>query len=349
MRKKVTTRKKIPVKNDPNLKLFRYLPRESKTPSLCEAAVQKDERALKWVPEELKTWNICLTAVLSDGLMLQYVPLNLRTEEICLESVKQDGYSLKFVPKKFKTAEICEAAIEQSGAALEFVPSTLITKEMCFTALQHYSMRKYSKLQFVPPKFLSKELYLCAVETNPYELDYVPMEYRTLEVCRAAVIQVPEMIVHVPAEHQTTGLCLSIFETIWKEWNELPVYPLQEEFITNEIKILALQNSIQAKGYLTDKNEKLKLFAIKNQNNEAEQVEINICLHKFCLHINNILGNLKACTVVPSAFEPDDLYITRIKTKDNGVVFVPIDLQTAVDLNVLSQELLKEIEFVKCL
>ena len=346
MRKKVTIEKQYPVKNDPDLKSFKHLPRESKTPSLCEAAVQKDERALKWVPEELKTWNICLTAVLADGIMLEYVPLNLRTEEICLEAVKQDGYALKFVPKKYKTAEICEAATEQSGAALEFIPAELITRELCFTAVQHQSMRKYSKLQFVPKELLSKELCLCAVEANPYELDYVPMEFRTYKVCRAAVMQIPEMIEYVPAEHQTTGLCISVFETAW---NELPVYPVPDEFITNELRLFALQNSILAKEYFTGESEKFKLIAIKNQDNEVEQVEIDLCILEFCIHINNILGNLKACRYVPSAFDPEDLYITNIKTKETGLVFLPIYLQTAVDLNVVSQKLLKQMELVETL
>jgi len=184
------------------------------------------------------------------------------------------------------------------------------------------------------------------VETNPYELDYVPMEYRTLEVCRAAVIQVPEMIDHVPAEYQTTSLCLTVFETAW---NEFPVFPVPDEFITNEIRLLAMQNNIQAKEYLMDKNKKFKLFAMKNQNNEVEQFEIDLCLHEFCKRINGILGNLNACGSVPSAFDPDDLYLTKIVTKDHGIVVVTIDLQTAIDLNVLSQKLLKDMEFVKCL
>ena len=348
MKRKVTTRKKYSGNSDLNIKLFKYWPDYEKTKRISEEAVRKDGRALRYVPDKLKDWNMVLTAVIFDGTLLQYAPDYLRTEEICLEAVKQNGYALKWVPKIHKNSEILEAAVEQNGTALEFCPAEKITKELCYTALSHQTMRKYSKLQFVPPRFYSKELFLLAVEMNPYELDAVPMEFRKDEkICRAAVLQIPEMIEHVPAEYQNTSLFLAIFETIL---NDYPVYPVPGDFISGEMRIFALQNSILAKEYLMSKNEKFKLLAVKNQkNNEVDQFEIDLYLHEFCTHINNILGNLSRCSSVPRAFDPDDLYITKILTKDNGNVIVIIDLQTAIDLNVYSQKLLKETEFVACL
>ena len=142
--------------------LFIFVPKELKSPELCELAVKSHGFALAYVPKELRTPELCelaIKGVLGQGGNLQFAPYELRTQELCEIAVKDKGYALEHVPEELKTLEMCEYAVSRDGYNLEFVPNEFRTFQICDVALQNVFKGRVDKVlnAFVPEEF-HKEL-----------------------------------------------------------------------------------------------------------------------------------------------------------------------------------------------
>ncbi len=131
---------------------LRWAPKQTRTPALCLAAVQKNGRALAHV--KAQTPEICLAAVQQNGRALAHVKdqtpalqmaavlengcalLEVReqTFEICMAAVNREGYALQYV--KAQTPEICLAAVQQNCLALRYVHEQ--TPALCLAAVHKY-------------------------------------------------------------------------------------------------------------------------------------------------------------------------------------------------------------------
>ena len=100
-----------------------WVPVESRTAQICNAAVSNDPDALKYIPQD-KTWGreLCRAAVQQSGSSLEFVPPSWKDEQLCLLAVQQIGDALQWVPPELRTIEICRVALSNDPAALEYVP-----------------------------------------------------------------------------------------------------------------------------------------------------------------------------------------------------------------------------------
>ena len=82
------------------------VPKEFRTPELCEIAVRKYGRALQYVPKKLRTPELCKIAVSNDAFALQYVPIDeLSSEdyfEICKIAVSVNSIAIEVIPDELK-------------------------------------------------------------------------------------------------------------------------------------------------------------------------------------------------------------------------------------------------------
>lgn len=248
--------------DDPTSPFFWYnrlneLGKQAQTERLVYEAVSSFNAAdqyhliLKLVAKKYLTREICEIAVHKNGLNLEYVPENFRDEDISFVAVSNNGDALRSVPDSIlcgeKGYELCCVAVRNSatGNAVEYVPRGLMKakkgKSICKAAVR---ANGYA-IEWVPKKFLSKELVQSALEAPVPEckslwyesiLSLIPEKYISKEVVATSVRRWPESIEDAPVECITPELCIELVENDPMNLKYIPLNMMNRRLIDNALK-----------------------------------------------------------------------------------------------------------------
>lgn len=167
---------------------LKYIPSDVHTQELCDAAVKGACWALEFVRDEFKTYDNCYSAVRRNGQTLQFVPDALIDEAMCLAAVKARYPCLNFIPRRFLTRDLCYIAVKGDGADVKNVPEEFMSSELAYLAITSpaqsnpTSNMAGSNIQYVPARFLTREIILEALRRCPGIYGRVPAELITPEL-----------------------------------------------------------------------------------------------------------------------------------------------------------------------
>jgi hypothetical protein len=195
------------VKHVPDL--FQYIPRKFKTKSICEAAVKAYPRDLEFVPNHLKTEKMCLSCVRRDDLCIKYVPQNMFNQKICELCV---DWMIEYIPKQFWTQKLFDHAVKKSSYSIRFVPPKFQTWEMCMCAVKDGDDCDCAYF-YMPEKFKTHELSMFVVENYGTALRNVPESAKTRDVCLAAVNNDEYALQYVPNRWRDKDMCETVFRS----------------------------------------------------------------------------------------------------------------------------------------
>jgi hypothetical protein len=188
---------------------LKFIAKDVQGQELVDAAIKKCCWAIKYARDEFKTYENCLSAVTTNGATIQHVPSKFQTKEMCEEAVKVNYYCLKYIPKEHITKELCETAVKSYGENIKDVPDEFMSTELAFIAIQpnsNYSdTTTGSNIQFIPAKYITRELILESVRSCCMTYSTIPKECITEEIEDEVLDISPYTIQHMK---QTPERCM---------------------------------------------------------------------------------------------------------------------------------------------
>lgn len=157
---------------------------------------------------------------------------------------------LSLIGKRMQTPEMVRRAIENdSKPILKNISKKFLTPELCLLALK----KNGSDIQYVPKEWCDQSMYIAAVSSCSFMLKNFPDEVKDYEVCESAVRN--DLSVNASQcalQYVPIGLLKGengsrLCETAVNS-NGLAILHVPENFITNEMALSAIINSI-TKGY----------------------------------------------------------------------------------------------------
>lgn len=165
---------------------LKFIAKDVQGQELVDAAINKSCWAIEYALDEFKTYENCLSAVTRNGATIQHVPSKYQTKEMCEEAVKTEYYCLNHIPKEHITKELCETAVKSNGENIKDVPDEFMSTELAFIAIQpngNYSdTTTGSNIQFIPAKYITRELILESVRSCGMTYSTIPKECITEEI-----------------------------------------------------------------------------------------------------------------------------------------------------------------------
>ncbi len=187
---------------------LKYIPSDVHTQELCDTAVKGACWALEFVRDEFKTYDNCYSAVRRNGQTLQFVPDALIDEAMCLAAVKARYPCLNYILRRYLTRELCHIAVKGDGADVKNVPEEFMSSELAYLAITSPAQSNPtnnmagSNIQYIPARFLTREIILEALRRWPGIYGRVPAELITPELeleildvspwCLRSMTQTPE-------------------------------------------------------------------------------------------------------------------------------------------------------------
>lgn len=178
---------------------------------ICQYMSFIDSHIFRQVPDECKTESLCLYAVNCHEQNLYYIPESKRTAQMYEAAVDNNLDMIASVPEKFMTYrlayKVCSVkphwlfhydAIPINQLLVDFLPNNINH----FTNLQSWKIRKPERLSSICRLYLSRDGLVLEWVLNP-----------TLEECQTAFEQNPRALQWIP-DHIQTEMVEQIFQCI---------------------------------------------------------------------------------------------------------------------------------------
>lgn len=184
------------------------------------------------IPKKEQTPDIAELAVVNDGLSLKFVSKKLYTADLCLKAVSQNGRALEYVPNALLSETIIEAALScvlapdwKGSFPILYVPEKFITHELALLSIE----TNPCSLKNIPKQFYSSDLFLEAVSLNGIALEFIPNSKKSKIIINAAIESNPYALQFVPEDKRTEDICTTAFQNEPKVLRFIPHAHISKE------------------------------------------------------------------------------------------------------------------------
>ena len=131
------------------------------------------------------------------------------TEQERIESIKKNGGAhLKSFKEENITYDMCVAAVSMDAMAVTYIPPKYLSAEIYAMACRFLG----TCLRFVPSELITEEMCLDAVRSEAASLEHIPEQYRTVELYHEAALRHPYAFRYMPVELITPEFCGKVVE-----------------------------------------------------------------------------------------------------------------------------------------
>ena len=124
--------------------------------------------SLKDVPEDLRTVAVCREFMLRNSSNVEFIPKHIQLDEQTKKRMKRQ------MPERFWDASLYLDLINDTDDLL--VPPERIQSEEFWISVVKRDFRYF---EIVPPKFITENVCIRAVQTNPFNITRVPLQLRS--------------------------------------------------------------------------------------------------------------------------------------------------------------------------
>lgn len=269
-----------------NASNFKYVPDDCKTSEIATIALKRDGRNLQYLAEDQITLDYVIAAV-SQKFSLSSSKNSRAHSSPSVQRVKpigshgddyDDESPFKFIPKQYLNEKIARLAIHFTPCAIRFFPADTVsdivyanamayngtllldvpferrTSEICWAALNSKEDSAQIRLDDIPEKSRTVEIYKLIIDRDPNEFANVPDDMKTDEMCLISVSRSGAELSNVPLEKRSYAICHAAVEEYGNALEWVPMHcrdlAMYEAAIRNRAALSFVPEELKSKDLI---------------------------------------------------------------------------------------------------
>lgn len=208
----------------------------------------------------------------TDGSYLKYI--KNPTEEMKKIAVQQNGYAIKFISNP--SNELIEIAIRQQPSNSMYIENPTKEQIELMISIDPMSIRYIRS-------GVTRKHWTTATKANPILIRYIPRQFITKTLAEEVGCKDFTMIPHIPNRILDMKLVKSFVQA-----NGYALQFIDEEFLVDEIKIVAINQDYHAAKFVKSFDDIKKLMPLIHENGKIlDYLDINV-LRQVCKRYREI-------------------------------------------------------------